>query len=331
MRAIVVHRLGSPAVLELEDLPCPEPGPGQVLVRLQAVGVNFADTERRRGLYMSPTLPWRPGSEGAGDIVEVGPGVDAALLDKRVAFWAMPPATTGCYSEYAVAPINSLFHLPDLVPYDTGAALPLQGLTAYGLAFFAAKIRPGMSVLIHAAAGGIGQLLVQLAHLQGARVFGTTSTAEKASRVNALGAECFLYGKKLKDQISEATEGRGVDLIYDSIGQATQLQNLELLAMYGEVVHFGEASGPLAKFHPEQLYERCLKVGCFGLNVEHAPEAWAVARQELLAWVEQKELKLSISLRLPLAEAAKAHEKLESRATTGKVVLLPVPAIDVTQ
>ncbi|MCH8961599.1 MAG: zinc-binding dehydrogenase [Bacteroidetes bacterium] len=285
--------------------------------------MNFAETERRRGLYATPALPWCPGSEGAGLIVALGPGADPALLGQRVAFWAMPPAASGTYAEYARVPVNALFHLSDAISFDIGAALPLQGLTAYGLAFFAAKIRTGMSVLVHAAAGGVGQLLVQMVRNQGAHVFATTSTSEKASIVASLGAEPFLYGADLPQRIAKTTEGRGFDLIYDSVGKATQTQSLALLAPYGELVHFGEASGPPQAIHPDQLYERSLKVSAFGLNTERDPAAWAKARRDLLSWVEKGALRVSVSQRLPLAQASEAHRLLESRATTGKVILYP--------
>ena len=323
MRAIVAHRLGPPEVLELQALPCPEPGPGQVLIELHATGVNFSETERRRGRYATPRLPWCPGAEGAGPIVALGPDVAPTLLGQRVAFWALPPATTGTYAEYAVAPVNALFHLSASISFDTGAALPLQGLTAYGLAFLAAKIRPGMSVLVHAAAGGVGQLLVQMVRNQGARLFATTSTSQKASIVARLGAEAFLYGDDLPQRIARATDGHGLDLIYDSVGQATQTQSLAMLAPYGELLHFGEASGPPRAIEPDQLYERSLKVGAFSLNTDRDPGLWVKARRDLLNWVEKGTLKVSVSQRFPLAQASEAHRLLENRATTGKVILHP--------
>jgi NADPH:quinone reductase len=323
MRAIVVQKLGPPEVLELREVPIPEPGPGQVLVRLHAVGVNFSDTERRRGVYAGLELPWIPGTEGAGQIEAVGQDVALALLDQRVAFWAMPPAVSGTYAEYAVAPVSSLFLLAPETPFDLGAALPQQGLTAYGLAFFASAVRPGDTVLIHAAAGGVGQILVQLLRRQGARVFGTVSTPEKAAAVASLGAEPLLYGEDLPERVSAALGGRGVDRVYDSVGKATQEQSLAMLAPYGELIFFGDASGPPGPVDPDWLYGRSLKIGAFGLNVDRDPEVWAVARQRLLEWLEAGELKLAVSRRLPLAEAAEAHRLLEGRSTLGKVVLLP--------
>ncbi len=219
MRAIVVQRLGPPEILELSEAPVPAPGPGQVLVRLHAVGVNFSDTERRRGVYPAFDLPWIPGTEGAGRVVAVGPDAELALLDRRVAFWAMPPAVSGTYAEYAVVPASGLFLLGPDTPFDVGAAFPQQGLTAYGLTFFATTIHPGAAVLIHAAAGGVGQILVQLVRREGARVFGSVSSPEKAAAVAVLGAEPLLYGEDLPERVAAATGG-GAAWIASSIRSA---------------------------------------------------------------------------------------------------------------
>ena len=322
MRAIVVQRLGPPEVLELGEVPVPEPGPGEVLVQIHATGVNFSDTERRRGVYVGLELPWIPGTEGAGRVVAVGPGVEPALLDRRVAFWAMPPAVSGTYAEYAIAPESSLFLLGPDTPFDVGAAFPQQGLTAYGLVFFATVLHPGATVLVHAAAGGVGQILVQLARRQGARVFGTVSSPEKAAAVAALGAEPLLYGEDLPERVAAATGGRGVDRVFDSVGKATQDQSLAVLAPHGELIFFGDASGPPAPVDPDHLYGRSLKVGAFGLNVDRDPAAWTAARRLVLEWIEAGELAISISRRFPLEEAAEAHRLIESRASIGKVVLM---------
>lgn len=322
MRAIIVHKLGPPEVLEMGEVPVPEPGPGQVLVRLHATGVNFSETERRRGVFDPPSFPWTPGFEGAGEVAAAGPGTDPSLIGQRVAFWAKPPATSGTYAEYALAPAGGLFLLGDGVSFELAAALPQQGLTAYGLAFFASTVRPGHEVLVHAAAGGTGQILVQLLRRQGARVFGTVSTPEKASVVAALGAEPLLQGPDLPERVAEATGGRGLDRVYDSIGKATQPQSLGLLAPFGELIYFGEASGPPDPIDPDHLYDRCLKVSAYGLNVDRDPAAWATARRQLLEWVAAGELEISITRRFPLAEAAEAHRLLENRGSTGKIVLL---------
>lgn len=324
MRAIVASSFGDPEVLKLAEAPRPEPGPGQVLVRLHRIGVNFSDTERRRGLYSTTALPWSPGSEGAGVVEAAGEGVDPALLGERVAFWALPPAVSGCYAEHAVAPADSLFLLGDRVGFDEGAALPLQGLTAYGVVHFAAEVREGQTVLLHAAGGGVGLIAVQLARLAGARVLGTVSSEAKAAAVEAAGGEPLSYGDDLAQRVLAATGGRGVDVVLDSVGRATQEASLACLAPYGHLVHYGEASGPARPVEVERLYDRCLKVSAFGLNLEYGPERWTAARRDLLHRLEEGALRLTISRVLPLEEAAEAHRLLEARQTVGKVLLSPV-------
>jgi NADPH2:quinone reductase len=323
MRAIVVSSLGDPDVLRLTEVPEPEPGPGQVLVRLHRTGVNFSDTERRRGLYANLELPWRPGSEGSGVVEEVGEGADPALRGQRVAFWAMPPAVSGTYAEYAVAPADSLFLLGDRVGFDEGAALPLQGLTAYGVVHWAAQVREGQTVLIHAAGGGVGLIAVQLARLAGARVLGTVSSDGKAAAVEAVGGEPLSYGDDLPQRVLAATRGRGVDVVLDSIGLATQKASLACLAPYGHLVHYGEASGPALPVDLEWLYYRCLKVSAFGLYLDDE-ESLAAARRDLMRRLEEGSLRLTVSRVLPLEDAAEAHRLLESRQVVGKVLLSPV-------
>jgi NADPH2:quinone reductase len=321
MRAIVVTELGGPEVLKLAEAPRPEPGPGQVLVRVHRVGVNFSDTERRRGVYRRPDLPWIPGSEGAGVVEKTGVGVDPGWIGERVAFWAMPPAVDGAYAEYAAAPVESLFRLGPYVGFDQGAALPLQGLTAYGVVHLAARIETGQTVLIHAAGGGVGLLAVQMAKRAGARVLGTVSSERKAEAVRAMGGEPLEYGEDLSRRVLDATEGRGVDVVLDSVGRATQDVSLDVLARFGLLLFYGDASGPPLPVDPDRLYERSLKLGAFMLDVNHRPELWKAARQELLRWVEEGSLRLTLSAALPLADAAEAHRRLESRQAVGKIVL----------
>lgn len=321
MRAIIAQSLGDPDVLELAEAPRPEPGPKQVLVRLHAAGVNFSDTERRRGVYRRPDLPWIPGMEGAGAVEGVGPGADPGLVGERVAFWAMPPAVSGTYAEFAVAPAGSLFRLGSGVGFESGAALPLQGLTAYGVVHLAARIEAGQIVLIHAAAGGVGLLAVQLARQAGARVLGTVSSDRKAEAVRELGGEPLLYGDDLHERVLGATGGRGVDAVLDSVGRATQDVSLAVLAPFGQLVFYGDASGPPLPIDPDHLYERSLKVGAFALDVSHQPERWTAIRRDLLRRVEGGSLRLTLSTVLPLAAAAEAHRLLESRQSVGKIVL----------
>lgn len=321
MRAVIVRRFGGPEVLEPAELPTPAPGPGDVLVRLHAIGVNFADTERRRGIYSVPELPWTPGREGAG-VVVAGPGVDGALVGARVSFWS--PRAGSAYAQYALAPADELFVLDAATPFDAAAALPLQGLTAWGVVHEAAAVAAGETVLIHAAAGGVGQLAVQLARACGARVLGTASTDEKRARVAALGAEPLAYGDDLAARALEATSGRGVDVVLDSIGRDTQGQSLASLAPFGRLVFYGEASGPAAPVPVDALYERSLRVGAFDArHLVGDPARAARARAALLDALLGGRLRVEIGERLPLDEARRAHELLEARRTTGKVILVP--------
>jgi NADPH:quinone reductase len=320
MRAIVASSLGDPDVLQLQDAPRPSPGPGQVLVRLHRIGVNFSDTERRSGVYRRPSLPWIPGGEGAGVVVEVGEGVDPALRGRRVAF-VLPPELSGAYAELSVVSENFLFFLGDRLSFEQGAALPLQGLTAYGVVHIAAGVREGQTVLLHAAGGGVGLIALQLARNAGARVLGTVSTEQKAEAVRALGGEPLLYGDDLLDRVLATTQGQGVDVVLDSVGRATQELSLATLAHYGHLVCYGDASGFPPPIDPDRLYDRSLKVSAFGLRQDVRPETWRAARQDLLCQVEEGRLRLTISRVLPLSEAAEAHRLLESRQVVGKLLL----------
>jgi NADPH:quinone reductase len=320
MQAIVVHDLGDPEVLALRSHPTPQPGPGEVLVRVHAVGVNFADTERRRGVYDPPALPWIPGNEAAGTVEEVGLGVDPGWRGRRVAFWA--PRTSGAYAEYVAAPAATLFSLRDDLDDSLAAALPVQGLTAYGLAWFSTALGPGQTALVHAAAGGVGALLVQLLQRRGVRVFGTASTPAKQEWIRELGASPLPYGPALPDLVREATKGQGVDAVFDSVGRATQAESLAVLGLYGHLVYFGEASGSPAPIHPDQLYNRCLRVSSFWLAAD-PPERWNTARRELQDWVIDGSLRVTVAQTFPLHQAPEAHRQLESRATHGKLILLP--------
>jgi NADPH2:quinone reductase len=320
MRAIVATSLGAPDVLQLQDVPDPSPGPGQVLVRLHRIGVNFSDTERRSGVYRRPALPWIPGGEGAGVVEEVGAGVDASLLGRRVAF-ILPPELGGAYAELAVVAEEFLFFLDERLSFEQGAALPLQGLTAYGVVHVAVGIREGQTVLLHAAGGGVGLIALQLARNAGARVLGTVSTEQKAEAVRSLGGEPLLYGDDLLDRVLAATGGHGVDVVLDSVGRATQELSLAALAHYGHLVCYGDASGFPPPIDPDRLYDRSLKVSAFGLRQDVHPETWRAARQDLLRQVEDGRLRLTVSRVLPLADAAEAHRLLESRQVVGKLLL----------
>ncbi|MGH7702351.1 MAG: quinone oxidoreductase family protein [Gemmatimonadales bacterium] len=320
MRAIIVHAFGGPDVLTLGSKETPQPGPGEVLVRLHAIGVNFSDTERRRGAYDPPALPWIPGNEAAGVVEALGPDVEPGWLGRRVAFWA--PRTSGTYAEYAVTPANTLFSLLDHLDFAVAAALPAQGLTAYGLAHFATALGPGQTALVHAAAGGVGALLLQLLQNRGVRVFGTASSAAKHDLVRELGATPLPYSPALPELVRAATGGRGVDAVFDSVGRATQAESLAALARYGHLVFFGESSGSPSPVHPDELYSRNLRVSSFWLAAD-PPERWDAARRELQEWVAAGRLRVTVGQVFALANAAEAHRRLEQRETQGKLILLP--------
>jgi len=320
MQAIVVQALGDPDVLALRAHPIPQPGPGDVLVRLQAIGVNFSDTERRRGVYDPPVLPWIPGNEAAGIVEGLGSEVDRSWLGRRVAFWA--PRTSGTYAEYAVTPANTLFAVLDDLDIAVAAALPVQGLTAYGLANAATALAPGQTALVHAAAGGVGSLLLQLLKQRGVITFGTASSAAKQDRVRELGATPLPYGADVPDRVRAATGGRGIDAVFDSVGRATQAESLASLALYGQLVFFGESGGSPAPIHPDDLYGRNLRISSFWLAAD-PPERWNAARRELQELVIAGQLRVTIGQTFSLSDAAEAHRQLERRQTQGKLILVP--------
>jgi NADPH2:quinone reductase len=322
MRAILMQRVGGPEVLELAEVPDPSPKAGEVLVELHATGVNFSDTEGRRARYRPPPLPWIPGSEGAGVVVETGDGVEASWRGRRVALYASRPAVSGTYADFATCPATALAPLPEELDFVTGAAILAQGLTAYLMVHRAARVRADQVVLIHAAAGGVGLIAVQLARWIGARVLGTVSSDEKSHAVRDAGGEPLPYGDDLAARVRALTDGRGVDVVLDSIGLPTEVASLAMLAPFGELVHFGDAGGLPSPVDIENLYARSLKVGAFGLDERHDPLASAQARRDLVRWAADGTLRIRIARTLPLAEAAEAHRLIESRGTIGKLVLV---------
>lgn len=322
-----MRRTGGPEVLELEEVPVPVPGPGAVLVEIHAAGVSFADTERRRAVYRPTPVPCIPGNEAAGVVVATGAGVDPAWVGRRVALYVPPPAPVpGTYAQLAACPVAALVLLPDGLDFVTAAAVLAQGLTAYLMVERAARIRADQIVLVHAAAGGVGLLAVQLARKRGARVLGTVSSDAKAGAVREAGGEPLRHGDDLVERVRALTGGRGVDVVLDSIGLPTQEASMAVLAPYGELVHFGDAGGFPAPVNPDALYARSLKVSAFGLDESHDPIAAAQARRDLIAWAADGSLRFRVDRTLPLAEAAEAHRLIESRGTIGKLVLTTAPA-----
>lgn len=312
----MVHALGGPEVLTLGERTRPEPAAGQVRVRVHAAGVNFADTEKRRGLYMQVELPWTPGHEGAGIVEALGADVDARWLGRRVAF--LGQATC---AEHALAEAELLVELPAGVSDEQAAALPVQGLTAYHLLFTVGRVRAGERVLVHAAAGGVGLLAVQLARRAGARVWGSVSSAAKATLVRAVGADgAFEYGA-LEAGLRAATQGLGMDLVLDSVGRDTQAMSLALLAPFGRLIHFGTASGAPQPVDPDALYERSLSVGAYWLRTAHPASLQRQALADLVAWMADGSLRLPALEVLDWTRIRETHARLETRASVGKLVL----------
>lgn len=323
MRAIRVHHTGGPDVLQLEEVPDPSPGPGEALVRLEAVGVNFIEVYQRTGMYPLP-LPYVPGREGAGIVTAVGEGVTVVKPGDRV---AAVESLQGAYAEFAKAPADRLIKVPDDIDLKTAAAAMLQGLTAHYLATSTYKLGPGDWCLVHAAAGGVGLLLCQIATHLGATVIGTTSTAEKAALAREAGArEVILYTEQpdFAAEVKRITGGRGVQVVYDSVGKATFDQSLDCLAPRGMMVLFGASSGAVPPFDP-QILNRKGSLFLTRPTIAHyaaTREELSGRAQEILGWIRSGALRVRVGRTFPLAQAAEAHRALESRQTTGKVLLI---------
>ena len=321
MRAICIHQYGDPDVLVYEeDVSLPEPGPAEVRVRLQASGVNFIDTYHRRGLYQA-TPPFTPGMEGAGVVDAVGEGVTYVTPGDRVAY-AMH---IGSYAEYAIVPAWRLVKVPHDIDIDTAAAVMLQGMTAHYLLRSTYPVQRGDTVLVHAAAGGMGLLLVQIAKLWGARVIGTTSTAEKAELALKYGAdEIILYTEiDFVEATLDLTEGQGVQAVYDGVGKDTFLKGLDCLRPRGYMVLYGQASGPVQPLDPQILNQKgSLFLTRPSLGHYTATDEEIQGRAEdLFEWIRTGALNVRIDRIFPLSEAAEAHRYLEDRQTKGKLLL----------
>jgi NADPH2:quinone reductase len=322
MKAIRVHQPGGPEVLKLEEVPDPRPGAGEALVRLEAIGVNFVEVYQRTGQYRS-SLPFTPGAEGAGRVVELGPDVTGLKVGDRVAGVNFK----GSYAELAVAPVERLIVLPESIDVKLAAAVMLQGITAHYLAISTYPLTSDSECLIHAAAGGVGLLLCQIAKLRGARIIGTVSTPEKASLATGAGAnDVVLYTRQnFVDEVRRLTGGRGVHVVYDSVGKSTFDGSLDSLHPRGMMVLFGQSSGPVSPVDPQVLNSK----GSLYLtrptlaNYIATREELSARATDLFRWIAEGSLNVRIDRTYPLAEAAKAHTALEGRQTTGKVLLLP--------
>lgn len=319
MKAIVVEQHGGPEVLKLKEVPIGEPGPGQARVRIAATGVNFVEIYQRVGRYPMK-LPYIPGGEASGVVEAVGEGVSSVAVGDRVAYTGQP----GAYAEKSIVQAERLIPLPAGMTFEQGAAFPLQGMTAHYLLHEFRTIVPGTVVLIHAAAGGMGLLLVQWARHMGARVIGTVSTEEKAKLAREAGAEeVILYTQQdFAIETKRLTGGRGAELIIDGVARTTFVQDLEAAAIRGHIVLYGSASGPADPFPPNTLQPKGLTLS--GSTLVHfiaTREDLMRRARDVLRDVQDGWLKLRIGRVFPLEQAAEAHRLLESRQTTGKLIL----------
>ena len=322
MKAIQIHETGGPEVLRLVDLPIPQPGPGQVLIRVEAIGVNFVEIYFRKGTYKA-ALPLTPGSEAAGTVEELGPGVTGFTAGDAVA----SASVLGSYAEYALVPAAQLVKTPEGLSPERAAAAMLQGMTAHYLAYSTFPLKAGDTALVHAGAGGVGLLLTQMAVKLGARVITTVSTAEKAELSREAGAsDVILYTEQdFVAEVKRLTGGKGVDVVYDSVGKTTFDGSLSCLRPRGMLALFGGASGPVPPFDLIQLSGK-------GSLFVTRPTLWhyIATRAELewragdvLGWAASGELKLRTEHMYSLADAAQAQIDLEGRKTTGKLLLEP--------
>jgi NADPH2:quinone reductase len=323
MKAVRVHAHGGPEVLRYEDVPEPSPGPGEAVVRIEAAGLNYIDTYFRTGLYRPASLPFTVGQEAAGTVEAVGPGVRDVAPGDKVAYTGVP----GAYAERAVVPTHRLVALPVGVSARQGAAAMLQGMTAHYLACTTCPLAPGDTCLVHAAAGGVGLLLCQIAKMRGARVIGTVSTEEKASLAREAGADdVILYSSQdFEAEVRRLTGGRGLRVVYDGVGQATFEKSLRCLAPRGMLVLFGQSSGPVPPFDPAVLASQGSLFLTRPILAHHVAtrEELVDRATDVLGWVGEGKLRLRMDHEFPLAEAAEAHRALQGRRTTGKVLLIP--------
>lgn len=322
MKAVVADPTGGPENLHLVELPKPEPGEGEALVKLEASGVNFIDVYFRNGLYKAPETPVRLGNEGAGTVEAVGKGV-SMHPGQRVAY-AM---ARGSYAEYAIVPEKFLVNLPEKVTFEDGAAVALQGMTAHYLTRSTFALKPGNICLIHAAAGGAGLLVVQMARIAGATVIGTASTEEKARLAKDHGADhMILYTQQdFIEEVKRITAGKGVDVVYDSVGKTTFHKSLDCLKPRGMMISFGQSSGAVGEIDPLILNQKgslfLTRPSLANYISDSAELKWRAS--DIFQWIADGRLRLQIHKVYKLADAAQAHRDLESRRTTGKLLLKP--------
>jgi NADPH:quinone reductase len=322
MKAIQIQETGGPEVLRLVDLPIPQPGPGQVLIRVEAAGVNFIEIYFRKGVYKA-ALPFIPGSEAAGTVEELGQGVAGFSAGEPV----VSTSVLGSYAEYALVPAAQLIKVPASLPPEKAAAVMLQGMTAHYLTYSTFPLKSGDTALIHAGAGGVGLLLTQIAKRLGADVITTVSTPAKAELSREAGAdEVILYTEQdFEAEVKRITHGKGVDVVYDSVGKTTFEKSLNCLRPRGLLALFGGSSGPVPPFDLIQLSSKgslfITRPTLWHYIATRAELEWRSG--DLLDWVGKDELKLRTEYIYPLAQAAQAQIDIEARKTTGKILLEP--------
>jgi len=322
MKAVRAHEIGGPEVLKYEDVADPVPEAGQALVDIKSIGVNYTDVSSRKGTNPPASFPWTPGREAAGVVTAVGEGVTEVAVGDRVAY-AMH---TGSYAQKAAVPSRLLVELPQSMDFATGSAAMLQGMTAHFLVFGITRLNPGDRALVHAGAGGMGLLLIQMLKRLDVQIFTTVSTDAKAQLAKYAGADnVILYTQQdFEEEIKKATDGQGVSIVYDAVGQTTFEKGLNCLGKRGYMALFGAASGAIGPVDSGVLRDgsRFLTRPSLGDYTSTRDELLQRAN-EVLAWVGSGELKLHVSQTLPLEQAVEAHRQLEGRQSTGKILLTP--------
>lgn len=323
VKAIRVHRHGGPEVLIYENVNIGSPGAGEVRIRNRAIGLNFADIYFRTGEYTPPNLPFTPGNEGAGEVIAVGEGVTGFAPGDRVAY----VMTLGAYAEESIVPAHYLVHLPDAIDFETGAAMMLKGLTAQYLLRRTFRVEAGHTILVHAAAGGVGLILTQWAKHLGATVIGTVGSAEKAALARKNGCDYVIDYRKedFAARVRKITNREGCHVVYDGIGKATFSGSLDCLRPFGYFVSYGSASGAIEPFDIMLLMKKGSLFATWQLLFDHLTKREDVLAmsKELFDVVASGVVKIPVHARIPLTEVIEAHRRLESRETTGATVLMP--------
>jgi NADPH2:quinone reductase len=322
MKAVRIKQQGGPEVMSIDDVDQPQPAATEVLIKIEAAGINYIDTYQRSGLYQIP-LPTTLGLEASGTVEGIGSDVSRFKIGDRVAYTNV----LGAYAEYSTVDQNKVVALPDGVSFNEGAAAMLQGCTAHYLSQSTYPIKKGDSCLIHAAAGGVGLILTQMAKNAGAYVIGTVSTPEKAELARSAGAdEVILYSQTdFEAEVKRITEGAGVNVVYDSVGKTTFDKSIECLQRFGYMVLYGNASGPVTEFNPATLGPKgslfLTRPTLFDYTADRESLKWRSG--DVFKWIDEGKLNLRLEHFFSLADAREAHQALEGRKTTGKIILTP--------